>query len=86
MSGLVIGMAGWLPWRTANWRRRSGKVARHIVVGMAWGRVESRVERHPDTWPVPAQRAFGWALGYGVDERRWSPCLMWQASCLWKVR
>jgi hypothetical protein len=44
-------------------RRRSGKVARHIVVGTAWGRVENGVEGRPNTWPVPAQRAFGWVTG-----------------------
>jgi hypothetical protein len=26
------------------------------------------VERHPDTWPVPARRAFNWATGSIRDE------------------
>lgn len=38
-------------------RRRSGKVARHIVVGTACERVESGVEKRPDTWPVLCPRS-----------------------------
>lgn len=59
--GNWYGWGGWLAGFLGEQRpAASGKVARHIVVGTAWERVESRVEKHPDTWPVPAQRAFGW--------------------------
>jgi hypothetical protein len=45
---LVIGMAGCLAsLANSEQRRRSGKVARHIVVGTAWGRVENGVEGRP---------------------------------------